>query len=159
MRFNMIGFVLSDIIAKNRGVPSATALRDGLLGGVVGSPLLGVVLASVISQNQESSATTGAPAPTLAKVTFDVSNKQVSITGTNFGTAPAAITVTFSWPVGFLPQQATETVPLPPQLVGQLNATSFTMNAPSGLPLATTTSLVVTVNGLTSGSQNFQLPS
>lgn len=55
MRFNMIGFVLGDIIARNRGVPPATAMRDGLLGGVVGSPMLGVVLASVISQNQESS--------------------------------------------------------------------------------------------------------
>jgi hypothetical protein len=53
MRFNMIGFVLSDLIAKKNGLSSATSMRDGLLGGMMGSSMMGVVLTAAISRNQE----------------------------------------------------------------------------------------------------------
>src|ERR1700748_609745 len=71
MRFNVIGFVLSDIIARNRGVPPATAMRDGLLGGVLvsQSPILAVALTSVISQNQESSGSGASILPSAPVVT------------------------------------------------------------------------------------------
>jgi hypothetical protein len=159
MTFNMMGFVLSDIIARNRGVRRATALRDGLLGGILGarSPMLAVVLTSVISQNQESSRSVGAR-PTLAGVT-SATPGQLSFTGSNFGTDPKVITVTFSWQVGSL--QATETAPLSSYLVtGTLSPSpsSFTMNVPPGLPSSTNTnvSMVVTVNGVPSNTFSFQ---
>lgn len=63
MRINMMGFMLGDIIARKRGLPPATALRDGLLGGVMGSTMNGVILASVISQSQESSGTGASALP------------------------------------------------------------------------------------------------
>jgi hypothetical protein len=53
MRFNMIGFVLSDLIAKKNGLSSSTSMRDGLLGGMMGSSMMGVVLTAAISRNQE----------------------------------------------------------------------------------------------------------
>jgi hypothetical protein len=49
----MIGFVLSDLIAKKNGLSSSTSMRDGLLGGMMGSSMMGVVLTAAISRNQE----------------------------------------------------------------------------------------------------------
>jgi hypothetical protein len=76
MVFNKMGFVISDIVARNNGAPPATALRDGLLGGVMGSTLLGVILASVISRNQGSpgtgaSALSSAPVVTAVAIMSD----------------------------------------------------------------------------------------
>jgi hypothetical protein len=55
MRLNFLSFVLCDFIAKNRGVPNAIATRDGLVGALIGPPILGVVLTSALAQNQASS--------------------------------------------------------------------------------------------------------
>lgn len=157
MTFNMMGFVLSDIIARNRGVRRGTALRDGLLGGILGarSPMLAVVLTSVISQNQESSRSVGAR-PTLTGVTSTTPG-QLTINGSNFGTDPTVITVTFGWQVGSPPLRATETVPLPSCLVtGTLSPSSFTMTVPPNLPSSPNMSMVVTVNGAPSNTFSFQ---
>ena len=63
MRFSPISFVLSDLIAKNRGVSSSKATTDALVGGFL-PPLMGVVLVSALAQKQGSSNTT-LPPPVL----------------------------------------------------------------------------------------------
>jgi phage tail sheath gpL-like len=54
MRFNALTFIIGSAIAKNRGVPSATATRDGLLSAVIGPPVLGIVMASALANKQEA---------------------------------------------------------------------------------------------------------
>jgi hypothetical protein len=146
MRFNMIGFVLSDIIARNRGVPSATALRDGLLGGVVGSPLLGVVLASVISQNQESSGSSlpapAGPSISLLSPNLGPAGTPVTITGANFGPAAGVATVMFN-------ETAADNVTV-------VNAATITVDVPEmEFDSYTVVDVTVGVGTATSGSAPF----
>jgi hypothetical protein len=53
IRFSPISFVLSELIARNRGVPPRKATTDALVGGFL-PPVAGVVLVSALAQNQGS---------------------------------------------------------------------------------------------------------
>ena len=52
MLLNPSTFLIGRAIAQNRGVDSATATRDALVGSIIKPPMLGVVLVSAIAQNQ-----------------------------------------------------------------------------------------------------------
>lgn len=56
IRFSPISFVLTELIAKNRGVPARQATTDALVGGFL-PPVAGVVLVTALSQKQGSLST------------------------------------------------------------------------------------------------------
>ena len=142
MIFNPFAFLIGRTIALNRGVANNVATSDGLIGGVVRPPVLGVVLVSAISQNQARSVGSGpgpvtTSAPTLTAATVNANANTMTLAGTNFGSDVNAITVTFSWTGGSV--SATS-----PQ-VTQATNTAITLTVPGGIPPGVSVTLTVSV--------------
>jgi IPT/TIG domain len=146
MILNPFTFLIGRSIALNRGVSSGTATTDGFLAGVVRPPVLGIVLVSAIARNQASSTRAG-QVPTITSATPNPpeDSDPLTISGTNFGTDPTAITVIFGAtdPLG----ETTVAVPLPQGATLAPDTITFTVNAPTDLPTGPNAFLAVMVDG------------
>ena len=147
MPINPIMFILGRQLAINNGVSTGQANTDGLLAGIMSPAALGLVLATVLSENQESEApsTVVPPVVSTALATPAGNNTTtVALTGNGFGTVPTAVTVVFTWTATGASVPSISAIPLQQGAMG-FSSTTITVTLPPGVPVSPTPAVMVAV--------------
>jgi IPT/TIG domain len=147
MPINPLLFILGRQFALKNRVSVGQANTDGLLAGVL-PPVAGLVMAALLSENQEPAA----PAPALPTIngfspaSLGPAGMAITISGSNFGAVGGNVQVTFNTP------QASNVA----QNVVLVDSQTITAIVPGPAPaVPTDNNVVVTIGNVTSQPAKF----